>query len=314
MKTRALRIFSLLLALVLLTTSALASLPGITGQAAMVLDAETGQVLLSKNCDTPRAVASTTKLMTLYLAFDAMGKGEIALDTEITISDYAARLSNDTTYSGNEAFSAGDTVSLETLLGLIVTASANGSAVAVAEAISGSEEAFVARMNNTCADWGIDAVFVDASGIGESSVSARAMATIALHCVRDYPAILDYTSLSSVTYNGQTFTSTDEFLTGGYTYDGIDGLKTGYTSAAGYCFVGACLRDGRRLVSVVLGESSNDLRFLDTIRVLDYGYAVADDSAVPLRIYTVPSGQNLYRQDYEPASDTTAIPDGALTQ
>lgn len=310
-----LRLVSLLLVLTVLSTSALAALPGITGQAAMVLDAETGEVLLSKNCDTPRAVASTTKLMTLYLIFEAIENGEITLSTAVTISSYAAQLSNDATYSGNESYTAGDSYPLETLIGLIVTASANGSAVAAAEAIAGSEEAFVERMNEKCQEWGIDAEFVDASGIGESSVSARAMATIALHCVNDYPEILDYTSRSSVTFDGQTFSSTNEFLTGGYEYEGLDGLKTGYTSAAGYCFVASCLRDGTRLVSVVLGESSNELRFLDTIRVLDYGYQVAENGSVPLMIYTVPSGQNLYRQVYEETADSSSnVLEGALAQ
>ncbi len=308
-----LRLISLLLAVVLLSTPALAALPGITGQAAIAIDVDTGEVLLSKNCDTPRAVASTTKLMTLYVVFEALANGEITLDTPVTISSYAADLSNDTTYSGNENFSAGDSYPVETLIELIVVASANGSAVAVAEAISGSEEAFVERMNAICAGWGIDAVFVDASGIGESSVSARALATIAWHCVQDYPEILDYTSQSSVTFNGRTFTSTNEFLTGGYTCEGIDGLKTGYTSAAGYCFVASCQRDGSRVVSVVLGESSNDLRFLDTIRVLDYSYQVVEDGSVPLAIYTVPSGQNLYRQMYQQTDASTALK-GALTQ
>lgn len=311
-----LRALSCLLILVLLTTPALAALPGITGQAAIAIEADTGKVLLSKNCDTQRAVASTTKLMTLYLVFAAIDAGDITLDTQVTISSYAAQLSNDATYSGNEAFTAGDSYSLETLIGLIATASANGSAVAAAEAIAGTEADFVALMNETCQGWGIDAEFVDASGIGESSVSARAMATIALHCVQDYPEILNYTSQVSVTFNGQTHTSTNEFLTGGYVCEGIDGLKTGYTSAAGYCFVASCLRDGSRVVSVVLGESSNELRFLDTIRVLDYSYQVLSDGSVPLAIYTVPSGQNLYRQMYETsgASGGGSVPDGALTQ
>lgn len=314
-KKLSMRAVSCLLIMALLLTPAAAALPGITGQAAIAIDAETGEVLLSKNCDTQRAVASTTKLMTLYLIFAAMDAGEISADTEVTISSYAASLSNDSTYSGNEGYTAGQTVPLETLISLIVTASANGSAVAAAEAIAGSEEAFVERMNALCAEWELDAEFVDASGIGENQVSARALGTIALRCVQDYPEILDYTARSSVTWNGITFTSTNEFLTGGYTCEGLDGLKTGYTSAAGYCFVASCLRDGSRVVSVVLGESSNELRFLDTIRVLDYSYQVITDGSVPLAIYTVPSGQNLYRQVYETEeSASSAIPEGALTQ
>ena len=168
------------------------SLPRVEGLGAIVMDYQTGQVYFSREADTPRPAASMTKLMSLYLVFEEIEAGNLSTDSYITASEYAAQISSDPSYSGVEDLHAGDGYQVDDLLGLIMTASCNGSVIALAEHISGTEEKFVQRMNNKAEEWGIDAHFADCCGFEDegNAVSPRAMATIAQRLIADYPRIL----------------------------------------------------------------------------------------------------------------------------
>ena len=249
--------------------------PAVQGTGAIVMDFDTGQVYYGKNADLARPVASMTKLMSLYLVFEEIATGNLSLDGSVTASQYAADISNDPAYSGYERLTTGGSYRVDTLLRLITTASCNGSMIVLAEHIGGgSEEAFVRRMNHKAAEWGVPAQFADACGfVSEgNAVTPRAMAAIARRIISDFPYILDYTSLTGTEFQGKTFVTTNTLMREGRVA-GIDGLKSGTTKAAGYCFTGTAQRQGRRIISVVLNSPSDSARMADTQALLEYGFA-----------------------------------------
>ena len=252
-----------------------AQAPAIQGAGAIVVDFDTGQIYYQKDADVARPVASMTKLMSLYLVFEEIAAGNLSLDSSITASQYAADISNDPVYSGHEGLEPGGRYQVDALLRLITTASCNGSVIVLAEHLGGgSEEAFVQRMNDKATEWGIQAHFADSCGfISEgNAVTPRAMATIARRIITDFPQILDYTSLTSTEFQGKTFRSTNTLMREG-ALEGIDGLKSGTTKAAGYCFAGTAQRQGRRVISVVLNAPDDSARMADTQALLEYGFA-----------------------------------------
>ena len=270
---------ALLLVFALLAGSAppawAAATPTVQGTGAIVVDFDTGQVYYQKNADLARPVASMTKLMSLYLVFEEIEAGNLSLDSYVTASQYAADISNDPVYSGREGLEPGGRYKVDDLLRLITTASCNGSVIVLAEHIGGgSEEAFVQRMNGKAREWGVDARFADACGfVSEgNAVTPRAMATIARRLITDFPQILDYTSLTGTQFQGKTFHTTNTLMREG-TVEGIDGLKSGTTKAAGCCFAGTARREGRRVISVVLNAPDQDARMADTQLLLEYGFA-----------------------------------------
>lgn len=250
------------------------SKPSVGGSGAIVMDCQTGEVYYEKNADTPRPAASMTKLMSVYLVFEEIAAGNLSLDSYVTASAYAAGISNNRAYSGLERLKTGGRYQVDTLLRLIMTASCNGSVIVLAEHIGGTEAAFVQRMNDKAAEWGIQAKFADCCGFEDqgNAVTPRAMAVIAQTILTDYPQILEYSSLSSTSFQGKTFASTNTLLRSG-ACPGIDGLKSGTTSGAGYCFTGTASRDGRRIISVVMNSTSYSARMNDTKRLLEYGFA-----------------------------------------
>lgn len=286
------RALPLLLALSLLAPSALAAPPVETDQAAqpaqepqvvamstsasgaIVIDGGTGEVYYEKNADTPRPAASMTKLMSLYLVFDAIDAGELSLTTPIPISAELAQISRTKLYSGLEKFTAGASYPAEDLIKLAITASGNASIMALAEYLGGGSEAvFVERMNTTTRQWGIDAKFADSSGFLDkgNAVSPRAMAEIARRLLTDHPEILNYSQLLSVNFQGRTYSTTNTILKNA-TLPGIDGLKTGFTYGAGYCFTGTAQRDGARIISVVMNTASASARMSESRKLLEYGF------------------------------------------
>lgn len=272
------KIVSMFLAAVLLVCmcagSASAAAPSIAAPAAIVVDCQTGEIYYQKNIDTARPVASMTKLMTLYLVFEEIDAGRLSLDSYVTASAYAAGVSNNREYSGLEGLKTGKTYKVDTLIRLIMTASCNGSVIVLAERVGGTEAKFVQMMNEKAAEWGIDAHFADCTGFENegNAVTARAMAYIARRIIQDHPKILEYSSLTSTTFNGKTFWSTNGLMRNG-TVKGIDGLKTGTTSKAGYCFTGTAVRDGRRIISVVMGAANGTARMTQSQTLLEYGFA-----------------------------------------
>lgn len=247
----------------------------VSGQGLFVMDFETGLELYSNNADTPFVPASITKLMSMYLTYEAIANGEITKDTVVPISAKVYNLSRDYNYWNTVPLYYNQTYTVDELMNLIFVYSASASVVAVAELISGNEEDFVARMNAKAAEWGIDAVFNGCSGIEDNYISPRAVATIARNLIKDYPEVLSLTSQRYINFHGTTYTTTNHLLTS-QPYEGADGLKTGTTTNSGACFVATAMRNGVRIITVTMRSSSGTQRFTDSINLLNYGFSVRD--------------------------------------
>lgn len=248
--------------------------PAVNATGAVILDYDSGEFYCEKNADVARPAASMTKIMSVYLVFQEIEAGRLSLDSWVKASARAAAMSNNPAYSGLERLKAGESYQVDTLLRLIMTASCNGSVLVLAEHIGGSEAAFVARMNETAKQMGLDAKYADCCGFIDdgNAVSPRAMAQLAQRVIREYPKILEYSSLKSVSFQGKTFYSTNTLLRDGSVV-GIDGLKTGTTNGARYCFTGTAKQDGRRIIAVVMNTTSSSARMSECKKLLEYGFA-----------------------------------------
>ena len=261
-----------------LALGAVLALPGVSAQgaqvavtapAAVLMEASTGQVLFEKGAHDRRACASITKVMTLLLTFEALEAGKLSLDQELTASAHAASM------GGSDIWlEEGEQMTVDDLIKATVIMSANDAAVVLAEAVSGSEEAFVARMNERAQELGMnDTVFKNCNGLDEEGhvTSAYDVALMSRALLR-FGNIRDYTLtwMDSVR-NGETqLVNTNKLIR---SYQGITGLKTGTTSQAGSCIAATAERDGMELIAVVLGADSTDHRFQDAAALLDYGFA-----------------------------------------
>lgn len=260
----------------------------IAAQGAYIMDFETGAELYSLGGDTRRVPASMTKVMSVYLMLEAVQNGEISLDTVVPISSRVYTLSRDTSYYNTVPLHYNQVYTVDEMIDLILVYLASAAVVAVAELISGNEAAFVQRMNDKAAQMGIDAKYVCSSGIGMNYISPRAMAVLARNIITDFPDVLRRTAKKSVSFHGSTYNNTNLLLSSMY-YEGVDGLKSGTTNAAGYCFCGTAYRNGVRLITVVMSSSSATQRYTDTKRLLDYGFSVRDEVIAGLTP-TVPDG------------------------
>ncbi|MCD8015171.1 MAG: D-alanyl-D-alanine carboxypeptidase [Lachnospiraceae bacterium] len=262
---------------VLLFAFSVSAEPEIDTPHAVVMEVSTGTVLYEKDADTPVHPASVTKIMTVLLIFEALEKGSISLDDEVVTSEYAKSMGGSQVY-----LETGEVQTVETLLKCILIASGNDAAVAMAEAIAGSEEAFVEQMNQKAAELGMEHThFVDCCGLTDSAdhyLSARDVAIMSRELLRRYPEVTEYSDIwmedmTHVTAQGEsvfTLSNTNKLLR---SYDGCDGLKTGSTSYAKYCLSATARRDGIRLVSVVLTAPDTKTRFAEAAELLDYGFS-----------------------------------------
>lgn len=157
---------------------------------------------------------------------------------------------------------------------MVITYSDIGSAVALAELVAGSEWAFVTMMNEKASQMGVDAYFYDCFGVANNNVSPIAIATIVKNFISKYPDIIARSSKRSVYFHGKNYYSTNH-LYDTYYYPGADGMKTGTTSAAGYCFCATATKDGRRMIAVTMASSSSGQRFSDATVLLNYGFTMA---------------------------------------
>ena len=249
----------------------------VNAPAAIVMEASTGTVLYEQNADEKRPPASVTKVMTLLLIFDALDSGQIDLSDTVSTSEHAASM------GGSQVFlEAGETQTVETLIKCIAIASGNDAAVAMAEYISGSEEAFVAKMNARAAALGMkNTHFVNCCGLDADGhlTSARDIAIMSRELTTRYPEIFDYTTIwmeniTHVTLRGSSefgLTNTNKLIR---QYDGATGLKTGSTSKAGFCLSATATRNDVSLIAVVMGCESSKSRIADTSLLLDYGFSV----------------------------------------
>ncbi len=263
-----------------LPTQAFAAAVGgnyISSAGACVMDYDTGDVLYEYNGNTPRVPASMTKIMNMYCVYEALANGEISLDTTVPISQSVYNKSRNSLYQSVLPLYYNTTYTVDEMMDAAIVYSASGAAVALAELVGGgSEAAFVNRMNEKAAQMGLDAWYMDSCGIADNKISPIGMAKLARNIIRDYPDILARSAKKSISFHGNTYRTTNHLLDT-YYYAGADGLKTGTTAAAGYCFCGTAVRNGRRMISVTMSSSSTGQRFTDTARLLDYGFAVAND-------------------------------------
>ncbi|MDP1738254.1 MAG: D-alanyl-D-alanine carboxypeptidase [Caulobacter sp.] len=223
--------------------------------AAIVVDANTGEVLYAKRADSPRYPASITKVMTLYLAFEALSEGRLKPTDLITVSAKAA--SQPPTKLG---LAAGQQITVDDAMRAIAVKSANDMAVALAEHLGGTEQRFAALMTLRAQELGMSNTrFVNASGLPDSRQisTARDIAIMSRAVMRDYPQYYSFFSLRSFTFRGVTMNNHNRLL--GQMW-GVDGLKTGYTNASGFNLAASAVRDGRRLIAVVLGGRSTVTR------------------------------------------------------
>lgn len=253
--------------------------------AAFVADMETGEVLHARRADSMRYPASLTKLMTLYMTFEAIEADTLTLETTLTASAEAA--SRPATELG---LAAGDTLSVENAIRALVVQSANDVAVVLAEHLGGTEGEFAQAMTARAMEMGLTSThFVNASGLPNSAqrTTARDMARLAHALHRDFPDYWSYFGETEFVWNGRTHRNHNTLVG---RVEGVDGLKTGYIRASGFNVAATAQRGGRRLVAVVMGGASPAVRDAHARELIDAGFAAlqARDEGVRLAALELP--------------------------
>ncbi len=265
-------LLSLMLAVAMTMTPARAPLAQSADNAryaAIVVDAESGEVLFARHADSRRYPASITKVMTLYLAFEALAEGKIKLDDVITVSPRAASQP-----PSKLGLAAGQTITVDDAMRATAVRSANDMAMALAEHIGGSQDRFAAQMTLKARELGMTQTrYVNPNGLPDARqlTSARDLAILARAVMRDYPQYYRYFGLHDWAYNGREYRNTNGLLRGG---EGYDGLKTGYTNASGYNLAASAVRDGRRIITIVLGGRTTASRNAHVAALMDTGFEV----------------------------------------
>ncbi|QOY37399.1 D-alanyl-D-alanine carboxypeptidase family protein [Anaerobacillus isosaccharinicus] len=265
----------------------------------IMLDAETGKILFQKNIDILLPIASMSKMMSEYLVLEAINTGKIRWDQIVPISTEVAAVSHNTSLS-NVHLRIDEQYTVKELYESVAIYSANGATMALAELISGSYPQFIKLMNETAVRIGMglegqDFKFINSTGlpnkyvpesmrfsgtseIDENLMTARATATLAYQLINNYPEVLETASIPRKVFKEG---STDQIRMDNwnwmlpelvYGFEYTDGLKTGFTNAAGYCFTGTAKKDGQRVISVVMKTESPQQRFDETKRLMDYGF------------------------------------------
>ena len=269
-------VFVALIALLFSATATAVSLvpapPGINADAYLLLDFVTGEILVEHNIDTRLPPASLTKLMTSYILAEEVDAGRLSLDDEVTVSRNA--WSQNPKFRGSSLMwiEPGKVVTVGELEQGIAISSGNDATVAIAEHIAGSEEAFVALMNRYAEELGLAAThFENTHGLPNSDhlTTARDLGVLASATIRNHPERYRVYRQQSYTYNDIKQHNRNHLLRED---PSVDGLKTGYTSVAGYGLVASAERDGMRLISVVLGSNSTRSRKAETRSLLNYGF------------------------------------------
>jgi D-alanyl-D-alanine carboxypeptidase (penicillin-binding protein 5/6) len=261
--------------------------------ASIVVDASNGEVLYERNADSPRYPASISKIMTLYLTFEALAAGRIKPNDVIVVSAHAASMA-----PSKLGLRPGETITVDDAMHAVAVHSANDMAVALAEKIGGSEARFATLMTLRAQELGMSNThYVNASGLPDPRQisTARDIATLSRSVMRDYPQYYHFFSLRSFDYHGLMMTNHNGML--GRT-PGVDGLKTGYIGASGFNLAASAVRDNRRLIVVVLGGSSSAARDAHVADLLDAGFSVLGHRALGQTITVadnlhepIPSGQ-----------------------
>ncbi|MBJ6361747.1 D-alanyl-D-alanine carboxypeptidase family protein [Paenibacillus sp. GCM10012307] len=269
---------------------------GLAVSSAILMDAATGQILFSANADEALPPASMSKMMTEYIVMEEIKAGNLKWEDVVTVGRNAAT----TTRGGSHVFLAeGEKYTVKELFIAMAVGSANDASIALAEKVAGTEEAFAQRMNTTAQELGLEtARFINATGLsrndlspeyqpesisGETVMSAKDAAMLAYHILKEHPEFLEFSSIPSykfrerddkplINYNYMLESNKDNTYLRQFAYEGLDGMKTGHTKEAKYCFTGTAERNGMRLISVVMGTDSNADRFRQSEKLLDYGF------------------------------------------
>jgi D-alanyl-D-alanine carboxypeptidase (penicillin-binding protein 5/6) len=245
--------------------------PAVAAKSYVLVDVLSGQTLVAQNADEPREPASLTKLMTAYLVFGALKDRKLVPSQMVTVSEKAWRA------EGSRMFiDPKKAVSVDELLRGEIVQSGNDAAIALAETVAGSEEAFVERMNREAVRLGMNNTrFVNATGLPspQQASTAADLARVAAALIRDFPEYYPLYSLKEYRYNNITQPNRNRLL---WTDPFVDGVKTGYTDAAGYCLIASAKRGPRRLLSVVLGAGSDAGRASESQKLLNYGFQFYD--------------------------------------
>ena len=249
--------------------AAAASLYTVPKYAAILIDSDSGEVLYARQADARRFPASITKVMTLYIAFQELKAGNIRESDDIRISSLAASQA-----PSKLGLKPGATITVREAMGVIATRSANDIAVALAEYVSGSHDAFAARMTREAHRLGMSrTTFVNATGLPNAGhvTTARDIATLSRALIRDFPKRYPLFSQVAFEYEGQQIGNHNHLLT---TLPGVDGIKTGFTNAAGFTLAASAAHDGVRLIAVVLGGPNRVMRDSNVSELLDTGFDV----------------------------------------
>ncbi len=237
--------------------------------AAVVVDANTGEVLYARRADEPRYPASITKIMTLYLTFEALATGRLSLTDRVPVSVHAARQN-----PSKLGVRPGGSVTVDQAIKAIAVLSANDIAVAMAEKIGGNEPKFAELMTLRAKELGMDRThFANANGLPDPRQisTARDIAILSRAIMRDYPQYYGYFGVKDFQFEGREITNHNHLLG---KVDGVDGLKTGYTAAAGFNLAASAKRNGKRLIAVVLGGSSTAARDENVEDLINGGFEV----------------------------------------
>ncbi len=242
----------------------------INAKSAVLMCANTGQFVFEIDSHTKRPIASVTKIMTMLLVMEALEQKKITLDDVVTASEHACSMGGTQVY-----LAVGEEFTVHELLKAVAVHSANDASVALAEHLAGSEGVFVALMNEKAKSLGMSNTnFLDCSGLTDEGhySTAHDIALMALEITRKYPLIFEYTTIRHDSFRNGTFDlDNTNHLIG--QYRGMTGLKTGMTNASGYCLAATASRDGLDLISVILGSETNNMRFQETTKILDYGFS-----------------------------------------
>ncbi len=243
----------------------------------MVVDADTGEILYARNADQRRYPASLTKMMTLYMTFEALEQGRLRLDQPLKVSKRAAGQT-----PSRLGLKAGQTITVNQIILALVTKSANDAATVVAEALGGTEIEFAQLMTDRAYSLGmVRTRFTNATGLHNrrQRSTARDMSTLALSLISDFPQYYHYFSTTKFTYKGRKYENHNGMLG---TYRGTDGIKTGYVRASGFNLVASVERGDRRLVGVVFGGRSPRSRDVHLRQLLDQAFATPSTQVAAL--------------------------------
>lgn len=254
------------------TTFAQQALPfEVEASSAVLIDFESRQILFSQNGQEPHVPASLVKIMTMYVALDEISSGRASLQDTTIVSEAAWRM------TGSKMFlEPREVVTLEQLLTGIAVVSGNDACVALAEALAGSEEVFVARMNDKAKSLNLDLYFVDVHGLSaENRITAEGIALLVQNYLNDHPKAIEYHKQLSFSY--QPRSSSQPIVQANRngllrTFEGADGLKTGHLQTAGFNLVGTAVQNNRRLIGVILGAPSESKREQEMTTLLNHGY------------------------------------------